>query len=65
MYGDRDKYVNKTEADFPPQHKFYMENITKGRNAQQKIHELPLPGRPYFDKFYRLMYPKLEHPEHD
>jgi len=60
MFAEQEKYVNKTEADFPPQHKFYMDNIQKGRDAQKKVQALQLPGRPYFDKFYQMMAPKAE-----
>lgn len=58
LYVQRNRDLNKTEADFPPEHAYYQKELQKARDAQQKIREMKLPGTPYFDQFYRLMYQK-------
>lgn len=57
-YETKDEYMNKTEADFPPEHKYYSENFNKEMEAQKEVISWKLPGEPIFKDLWELEVPK-------
>lgn len=55
-YLTKDQYLNKTEADFSPQHKFYYDNIMKGREPQGEVLKWKMPGEPLFKDLWGIGY---------
>ncbi len=56
----QNQYMNKTDADFPPQHKFYYDNIMKGRDAQAEVMKWKMPGEPLFKDLWEMGYKEEE-----
>ncbi len=52
----QNQYMNKTDADFPPQHKFYYDNIMKGRDAPAEVMKWKMPGEPLFKDLWEMGY---------
>jgi len=48
--------MNKSDADFPPQHKFYYDNIMKGREAGGEVLKWKMPGEPLFKDLWGIGY---------
>lgn len=57
-YKTKDQYVNKTEADFPPQHKTYTDYFNKEAAAQKDVMSWKLPGDPLFKDLWEKEFKK-------
>lgn len=54
----KDQYMNKTEKDFPPQHKDNMRQIQVFKDQQADIMNWQLPGEPVFKDLWEMGYKK-------
>lgn len=61
-YKEKEKYMNRTEKDFPPQHKDLLRQLDAARGQQAEIMNWKLPGAPLFTELWEMGYPKAAEP---